>query len=99
MRTFSSLSANGFLSSKKRDQRVSENILVQQFTTLLKIIMLRTSRYLLPGRGGEGWGFLVMYLIYLIPHKALWYSYDPHLLAVNWQLIFHNLPLYYFEDD
>ena len=44
-------------------------------------------------------GFLVMYLIYLIPHKALWYSYDPHLLAVNWQLIFHNLPLYYFEDD
>ena len=56
MRTFSSLSANGFLSSKKRDQRVSENILVQQFTTLLKIIMLRTSRYLLPGRGGEGRG-------------------------------------------
>ena len=36
MRTFSSLSANGFLSSKKRDQRVSENILVQQLTTLLK---------------------------------------------------------------
>ena len=58
MRTFSSLSANGFLSSKKRDQRVSENILVQQFTTLLKIIMLRTSRYLLSGRGGVG--FLVM---------------------------------------
>ena len=54
MRTFGSPSADGKLSSEKRDKRVSENILVQQFTTLLKIIMLRTGCYLLPGRGGVG---------------------------------------------
>lgn len=54
MRTFSSPSADGQLSSEKRDKRVSENILVQQFTPLLKIIMLRTGCYLLPGRGGVG---------------------------------------------
>ena len=54
MRTFSSPSADSQLSSEKRDKRVSENILVQQFTTLLKIIMLRTGCYLLPGRGGMG---------------------------------------------
>ena len=54
MRTLGSPSADGQLSSEKRDKRVSENILVQQFTTLLKIIMLRTGCYLLPGRGGVG---------------------------------------------
>ena len=54
MRTLCSPSADGQLSSEKRDKRVSENILVQQFTTLLKIIMLRTGCYLLPGRGGVG---------------------------------------------
>ena len=54
MRTFGSPSADGQLYSEKRDKQVSENILVQQFTTLLKLIMLRTGCYLLPGRGGVG---------------------------------------------